>query len=175
MLALGGIHAASYPDLQSRPRHLFSLPIRAFTATKAHQATAHLRATTSEGKVLMDSGTDDLPLNTSQMTITTAGLLLLFGFACFTLATWLVQHFLPARIRIGGAVLGACYLLGVGALLAHMATQGLKFGRHLTYRSAIRRDASPIPFWLLTVSMGGAGTALLGAGAFALARTLFFT
>jgi hypothetical protein len=120
----------------------------------------------------MNSG-DDVPLNTNQMTINTAGLLLLFGFACFTLATWLVQQFLPGKVRIGNAVLGACYLLGVGALLAHMATQGLKFGRHLTYRSAIRKDASPLPFWLLTVVMGGAGVALLGAGAFALIRTLF--
>ena len=120
----------------------------------------------------MNSGAHDEPLNTSQMTINTAGLLLLFGFACFTIATWLVQHFLPGRIRIGSAVLGACYLLGVGALLANMATQSLKFGRHLTYRSAIRRDASPTAFWLLTVSMGGIGTALLGAGAFALIRTL---
>lgn len=120
----------------------------------------------------MNSGADDVPLNTSQMTINTAGLLLLFGFACFTIATWLVQHFLPGRIRIGSAVLGACYLLGVGALLTRMATQALKFGRHLTYRSAIRRKASPIPFWMLTVSMGGIGTALLGAGAFALIRTL---
>ena len=119
------------------------------------------------------NSSDDVPLNTNQMTINTAGLLLLFGFACFTLATWLVQQFLPARVRIGSAVLGACYLLGVGALLAHMATQGLKFGRHLTYRSAIRRDASPLPFWLLTLVMGGAGVALLGAGAFALIRTLF--
>lgn len=120
----------------------------------------------------MNSGADDVPLNTSQMTINTAGLLLLFGFACFTIATWLVQHFLPGRIRIASAILGAFYLLGVGALLAHMATQGLKFGRHLTYRSAIRREASPIPFWMLTVSMGGVGTALLGAGAFALIKTL---
>lgn len=122
----------------------------------------------------MNSGADDVPLNTSQMTINTAGLLLLFGFACFTIATWLLQHFLPGRIRIGSAVLGAFYLLGVGALLTHMATQALKFGRHLTYRSAIRREASPIPFWMLTVSMGGVGTALLGAGAFALIRTLLF-
>ena len=121
----------------------------------------------------MMNSRDDVPLNTNQMTINTAGLLLLFGFACFTLATWLVQQFLPGRVRIGSAVLGACYLLGVGALLAHMATQGLKFGRHLTYRSAIRKDTSPLSFWLLTVVMGGAGVALLGAGAFALIKTLF--
>jgi hypothetical protein len=123
----------------------------------------------------MNSGADDVPLNTSQMTINTAGLLLLFGFACFTLATWLVQHFLPGKVRVGGAILGACYLLGVGALLAHMATQGLKYGRHLTYRSAISRAAAPIAFWILMLAMGVGGTALLSAGVFALVRTLLMT
>jgi hypothetical protein len=123
----------------------------------------------------MNSGADDVPLNTSQMTINTAGLLLLFGFACFTIATWLVEHFLPGKVRIGRVVLSECYLLGVGALLAHMATLGLKFGKHLTFRSAITRVASPIPFWMLTVLMGGVGVALLGAGAFALIKTFFST
>ena len=121
----------------------------------------------------MTPGTDETPLNTSQMTINTAGLLLMFGFACFTLATWLVQKLLPGRIQIASAVLGACYLLGVGALLTHMATQGLKFGRHLTYRSEFRRSGSPVVFWSLTIVMGLAGVALLGAGGFAFVRTLF--
>jgi hypothetical protein len=121
---------------------------------------------------MMAQGTET-PLNTSQMTINTAGLLLMFGFACFTLATWLVQKLLPGRIQVASAVLGACYLLGVGALLTHMATQGLKYGRHLTYRSEFRREGSPLMFWMLTSVMGLAGVALLLAGAFAIVKTLF--
>jgi hypothetical protein len=155
------------------PRLLIADPgIRGYNGAPVNHASPEAPC---RGKQLMKSRADDGPLNTSQMTINTAGLLLLFGFACFTLATWLVQHFLPARIRVGSTLLGACYLLGVGALLVHMATQGLKFGRYLTHRIAIQRDVSPIPFWLLTVSMGGVGTALMGAGAFALARAFFFT
>lgn len=107
-----------------------------------------------------------------QLTINTAGLLLLFGWACYVLLNWMVYRYLPDATATAAAVVGAGYLLAVGALLFLMATQALKSGRHLTYRSSIARESSPIRFWLLTVIMGGVGTTLIGAGAFALVRTL---
>lgn len=108
------------------------------------------------------------------MTINTAGLLLLFGWACYVLLNWLVYRYMPDSSITAGAVIGAGYLMSVGGLLLLMATQALKFGRHLTYRSVIGRNTAPIRFWTLTLSMGGIGTALVGAGTFALVRTLFF-
>lgn len=107
-----------------------------------------------------------------QITINTAGLLLLFGWACFVLLNWLASRYLPESSTIAAAIIGAGYLVGVGTLLAWMAIQALKSGRHLTYRSAIGRTTSPIGFWALTAAMGGIGTTLLGAGMFALLREL---
>ncbi len=120
----------------------------------------------------MESRAPEEPLNTRQMTINTAGLLLLFGWACYVLLTWLVNRFLPSVSLQGAAVVGSMYLLAVGGLLAYMATQGLKFSRHLTYRGSIARTSAPVRYWMLTVLMAAIGTALLGAGAFALVRTL---
>ncbi len=112
--------------------------------------------------------------NSKQITINTAGLLLLFGWACFVLLNWLVLRYMPEARTAAAAVIGAGYLLAVGGLLAYMAVQALRSGRHLTYRSAIGRVTSPVGFWALTVSMGGIGTTLLGAGIYALLRSLLF-
>ncbi len=122
----------------------------------------------------MDSETAADTSTARQITINTAGLLLLFGWACYVLVNWLVYRYLPDATATAGAVVGAGYLLAVGALLFLMATQALKSNRHLTYRSVIARDTAPVRFWLLTFSMGGIGTTLIGAGAFALVRTLLF-
>jgi hypothetical protein len=108
------------------------------------------------------------------MTINTAGLLLLFGWACYVLLTWMVNRFLPSASVQGAAVVGSMYLLAVGGLLAYMATQGWKFSRHLTYQGSIARNSAPVRYWLLTLSMGAIGMVLLGAGAYALVRTLLF-
>jgi len=109
-----------------------------------------------------------------QLTINAAGLLLLFGWACYTLLTWLAYRYLPGATTTAGVIIGGGYLLAVGGLLAFMATQALKFGQHVTYRRAIGRTTSPIGFWFLTLGMGGVGTALLGAGAYALGRAILF-
>lgn len=122
----------------------------------------------------MDSESATETSSARQITINTAGLLLLFGWACYVILNWLVYRYLPEATATGGAVVGAGYLVAVGALLFVMATQALKSGRHLTYRSAIPRESAPVRFWMLTGSMGGIGTTLIGAGAFALVRTLFF-
>ena len=120
----------------------------------------------------MNSGDADRPLNAKQMTINTAGLLLLFGWACYVLLSWLVYRLFPNDSIAAAAVVGAAYLLAVGALLTYLAVQSLRSGRHLTYRTVIDRQTSPIVFWGLTISMGGIGTTLLGAGFFALVRTV---
>jgi hypothetical protein len=122
----------------------------------------------------MRSVDPDAPLNAKQMTINTAGLLLLFGWACYVLLAWLASHYLQDARVSAAALIGSAYLLAVGGLLAYMATLGLKSGRHLTYRSAIVRTSSPIAYWLLTLAMGGIGTALIGAGAFALLRIALY-
>lgn len=109
-----------------------------------------------------------------QMTINTAGLLLLFGWACYVLLNWLAYKYLPDASSAAAAIIGAGYLFAVGSLLVYMAVQALRSNRHLTYRSVIDRRVAPIRFWALTMSMGGIGTALVGAGAFALVRTVFF-
>lgn len=114
------------------------------------------------------------PRRRRQITINTAGLILLFGWACYVLLNWLAYRYLPDSSTTAAAMIGAGYLMAVGALLFYMAVMALTSGRHLTYGSVIGRDRAPIRFWSLTASMGGIGTTLLGAGAFALIRTIFF-
>lgn len=122
----------------------------------------------------MDSepGLHRIDNNDRPMSINTLGLILAFGWAVYVIMAWLIYQFIPGG-GIAPAILGAMYLAAVGALLTYVAVGGLRFGRHRTEQRVIGRTTSPVGFWTLTSTMGGCGISLLGAGTFALIRTLF--